>query len=123
MSEATRPDHWICLAGGNALGAFHIGALEALLAEDIPLTRVAGASIGAITAGLWLGGPRETAGRRLRTFWQRAEEKSALGILRGFRQMAALRSVLGGQQWLFRPSLPGLWAAHPLAHRPAATQR
>lgn len=115
MTGLSRPDHWVCLAGGNALGAFHRGAVEALLEEGLPVTRVAGASIGAVTAALWLGGPPETAAERLRAFWQRSQDNSVLGILRGARQMAAVRAMTGGQPWMFHPSLPGFWAMHPLA--------
>lgn len=115
MAERSPPDHWVCLAGGNALGAFHLGAVQALLEEGTPVTRVAGASIGAVTAALWLGGPPGTAAERLGLFWQRARDKSALGILRGARQMAAMRALMGGQPWLFQPTLPGFWAMHPFA--------
>lgn len=115
MAELSRPDHWACLAGGNALGAFHLGAIQTLVEAEIPVSRVAGASIGAVTAGLWLGGPPETAAERIEAFWDRAQDNSVLGPLRGMRQMAALRALLGGQPLLFRPTLPGLWAAHPLA--------
>lgn len=115
MAERSPPDHWVCLAGGNALGAFHLGAVQALLEEGVPVTRVAGASIGALTAALWLGGPPETAVERLRSFWQRARDNSVFGILRGARQMAAMRALMGGQPWLFHPTLPGVWAMHPFA--------
>lgn len=115
MAKRPPPDHWVCLAGGNALGAFHRGAIEALVEARLPITRVAGASIGAIMAALWLGGPPERAGERLRTFWRRSQDNTVLGMLRGARQMAALRALTGGEPWLFHPTFPGFWAMHPLA--------
>lgn len=115
MAERSPPDHWLCLAGGNALGAFHRGAVEALVEEGIPITRVAGASIGAVTAALWLGGPPESAGERLRSFWRRSQDNAVLGLLRGARQMAAMRALTGGMPWLFHPALPGFWAMYPFA--------
>ncbi|MRX51335.1 patatin-like phospholipase family protein [Paracoccus sp. S-4012] len=115
MTEHSSSERWVCLAGGNALGAFHLGAIEALLDARVPVRRVAGASIGAVVAALWLGGPPDGAAGRLRAFWTRAEGTSASGGLRFSRQMAAIRALLGGRPRLFLPTLPGLWAAHPLA--------
>lgn len=115
MTLKSSREHWVCLAGGNALGAFHVGAVEALLEAGVTVQRVAGASIGALTAALWLGGPRETASQRLRAFWKRSENPLVWAGLRGSRQMAALQAMLGGRPGVFAPTLPGFWAAHPLA--------
>lgn len=115
MAHHPSPDHWVCLAGGNALGSFHMGAIEALVRARVPVSRVAGASIGAVMAGLWLGGPPETAPDRIGAFWRRARDRSALSDLRAVRQAAAMRAFLGGRPRLFGPTLPGLWAMHPLA--------
>ena len=41
---------WLCLSGGNALGAYHAGAYQALHSAGIEPTRIAGASIGGIIA-------------------------------------------------------------------------
>ncbi|WP_153505160.1 patatin-like phospholipase family protein [Cumulibacter manganitolerans] len=114
MPGPLAPEHWVCLAGGNALGAFHAGALEALLEAEPPVTRVAGASIGAVSAGLLAGGPRDRAAERLRTYWARAEDRSAAGLLPASRQAAASRAMTGGRLGLFHPSLPGIWGALPL---------
>lgn len=115
MAEDSPTENWVCLAGGNALGAFHLGVVEALLDANVPVRRVAGASIGAVTAALWLGGPRETAMQRLRTFWARAEDRSVFAGLRAARQTSAMRALLGGRPRLFNPTVPGIWAIHPLA--------
>ena len=55
MTDYTSPEHWVCLAGGNALGAFHVGAVTQILNADVSVQRVAGSSIGAVTGALWLG--------------------------------------------------------------------
>ena len=115
MAEDSLTEHWVCLAGGNALGAFHLGAIEVLLDAGLPVRRVAGASIGAITAALWLGGPREMAKQRMRAFWARAVDRSVFAGTRPARQTSALRALLGGRPWLFNPTLPGIWAMHFLA--------
>ena len=115
MTQNSSPEHWVCLAGGNALGAFHVGAIEALLEAGITVPRIAGASIGAVMAALWLGGPRETAGERLRAFWQRSENPFIRAGFRQSRQMAAMHAMLGGRPGMYAPALPGFWAAHPLA--------
>lgn len=108
------PEYWICLAGGSALGAFHWGAIEALLDSGISAQRVAGASAGAVMAALWLGGARETAKQRMETFWRRATDSAVLGGQNAWRQAGALRALLGGKPDLFVPVLPGFWAISPL---------
>lgn len=129
MAERPAPEHWVCLAGGNALGAFHAGAIGALLDAGLHVDRVAGASIGAILAALWLGGPRETAHLRLAAFWEQAADNSVPLGTRAARQAAALRALLGGRPGLFAPTLPGLWAMYPMVpdddhiHSPDALRR
>ena len=59
--------------------------------------------------------PPETAPERIGAFWRRAADRSALSDLRALRQAAAMRALLGGRPRLFGPTLPGLWAMHPLA--------
>lgn len=115
MTEQSPPEHWACLAGGNALGIFQAGAIEALLDADVRITRVAGTSIGAVTAALWFGGPAESAAHRLRTYWERATENYVVGGVRAARRAAASRALVGGQSGLFRPSLPGFFSATPMA--------
>lgn len=64
-------DGWetvLVLGGGNALGAYHLGVCEALLARDEP-DRVLGCSIGAVTGAILLGNPPEERVGKLREFW------------------------------------------------------
>ena len=64
----------LVLAGGNALGAYHAGAYEALHENGVEPAWIAGASIGAVTAAIILGNPPEQRLARLRDFWRLAEQ-------------------------------------------------
>ena len=56
------------MSGGNALGAYHAGAYEALSAAGVAPTRIAGASIGAVVGALIAGNAPEDRIPRLRQF-------------------------------------------------------
>ena len=53
---AERPKIGLALSGGGARGAAHIGVLEVLEAERIPVDCIAGTSMGAIVGGLYAAG-------------------------------------------------------------------
>lgn len=106
-------NHVLSFSGGNALGVFHAGAVQALAERGIMPAHVAGTSIGAITGALWLGGPPEQAVERLTAFWQGSVDGLALGGASALRKASALRALLMGRPALFRPGLPGFWAALP----------
>ena len=46
----------LVLGGGGARGAAHIGVLQVLEREHIPICRVSGTSMGAIVGGLYAAG-------------------------------------------------------------------
>ncbi|WP_169712121.1 patatin-like phospholipase family protein [Paracoccus contaminans] len=106
-------NHVLSFSGGNALGVFHAGAVQALIERGIMPAHVAGTSIGAITGALWLGGPPEQAVERLTAFWQGSVDGLALGGASALRKASALRALLVGRPALFRPGLPGFLAALP----------
>lgn len=60
----------LALAGGNALGAFEAGALTELLRAGREPETVAGTSIGAINAALFLGARDGDPERTLKRFWE-----------------------------------------------------
>ncbi len=60
----------LALAGGNALGAFEAGALAELSRARHDVEVVAGTSIGAINAGLFLGARDGDPERTLMRFWE-----------------------------------------------------
>lgn len=55
-AEARRPRIGLVLGGGGALGFAHIGVLEALEENRIPIDFIAGTSMGAIVAGMYASG-------------------------------------------------------------------
>jgi NTE family protein len=58
------------LQGGGALGAYHIGAYEALASHNLHPDWVAGISIGAINAAIIAGNPPERRVERLSELWE-----------------------------------------------------
>jgi NTE family protein len=60
----------LMLQGGGALGAYHIGAYQALAEHDLHPDWVAGISIGAINAAVIAGNPPECRVDRLTALWE-----------------------------------------------------
>ncbi|MBW6425204.1 patatin-like phospholipase family protein [Rhizobium sp. XQZ8] len=110
---------WLCLSGGNALGAYQAGAIQALLEAGVAFDRVAGASIGAVNGALIVGNHPQDRVARLNDFWRVATETLSFISHHGpfhqaARMRAAVQALLTGNPGLFRPSLPGLWSLLPL---------
>ncbi len=112
----------LVLSGGNALGAYHGGAYEALQEQGLDPIWIAGASIGAVTGALILGNVPEDRVERLREFWRMAEQfgppESLIQSWRGFsstfaKSLAAAQTLVTGRPGLFAPRLPGVWSALP----------
>ncbi|MCZ0961028.1 patatin-like phospholipase family protein [Paracoccus benzoatiresistens] len=100
---------WLCLAGGNALGAFHVGAWQAIEASGMRVTRIAGASIGAVVAALIAGSPPDRRDNTLRQFLSHVGQRRSLTGRR-----AAVAGLLAmGHPTLFVPSWPGIWEILP----------
>ena len=66
----TTPTVALMLQGGGALGAYHIGAYEALAEHDLHPDWVAGISIGAINAAVIAGNPPDERVERLAALWE-----------------------------------------------------
>ncbi len=102
------------LGGGNALGAYHLGVCEELLAELSP-DRIVGTSIGAITGAILAGNPPETRLDQLRAFWRQARRPGpppgwGWSELRARESvLAGLGALLGGRPGLFHGGLTALW--------------
>lgn len=119
----------VVFGGGNALGAYHGGVVEALEADDVRAGWVAGSSIGAVTAALVAG---TEPGRRvsaLREFWRRGAQQDGFAywipepLRKPLHLTAALGARLAGRPLLFRPRVgeliggdgnPGLYDAGPM---------
>lgn len=98
----------IALAGGNALGAFHAGALSALERSGRCPSAVSGASIGAINAVLFAAPRNDDRSATLRTFWETAAQ-DLFSFSRGQQEFsAAILSMLFG-----RPSLSVSYLSFP----------
>ncbi|CAN7703304.1 patatin-like phospholipase family protein [Rhizobium sp. LjRoot98] len=111
-SIGASPEVWLCLSGGNALGAYHAGAYTALHAAGIRPKRIAGTSVGAIVAALIAGNRPEDRVARLDEFWRLAASDVAIAnfvrFWDGSKIASSLGTLLHGRPGLFQPSL-GLW--------------
>ena len=65
-----KPTVALMLQGGGALGAYHIGAYQALAERDLHPDWVAGISIGAINSAVIAGNRREDRVDRLTALWE-----------------------------------------------------
>ncbi len=68
--DAKKPTYVLVLQGGGALGAYHIGAYQALAEHGVPPDWVCGISIGAINAAVIAGNPPERRLARLEALWE-----------------------------------------------------
>jgi NTE family protein len=116
----------LALGGGAALGAYHLGVIEALAARGIEPEWIVGVSIGAVTAAIWAGAPPEERLPRLREFWATAAQTDWPGLKVADTRPGqdgdaqALRALLWGRPGVFAPRYPGLWSLLPLTPRDVA---
>jgi len=106
----------LVLQGGGALGAYQVGCYEALHEAGIEPDWVIGTSIGAINAALIAGNARENRLARLRDFWARIEQGSALDPLTFWTGLSNLSTNLAtmtrGIPAFFTPNLAGWMGSH-----------
>lgn len=109
----------LVMGGGNALGAYHLGVCEALLAVAEPRW-IVGCSIGAVTAAILLGNPPETRLDRLREFWRQVAFHDELWAgwmpapLRArWSNGLGLNALLAGRRGITAPRFPGLLSLLP----------
>ncbi|WP_210528735.1 patatin-like phospholipase family protein [Rubellimicrobium arenae] len=109
----------LVLGGGNALGAYHMGVCEALLARTEP-DWVVGCSIGAVTAAILLGNPPEVRLSRLREFWTETRQGDGpwMAFMPGpvrarWSNGFGLNALLAGRPGLSQPRFPGLLSILP----------
>ncbi len=125
----------LVLQGGGALGAYQGGVIEGLREIDLHPNWVAGISIGALNCAIIAGNPPETRVQKLREFWEticRPPSAAATAMTSAmdmfgpaatgmfdmarsatekmFGSMAAMRTIVEGQQGFFtpRPFAPGM---------------
>ncbi len=73
-----KPTIALILQGGGALGAYHVGAVEAMQEAGYAPDWVAGISIGAFNAAIIAGNPAERRIERLNAFWETISRPDAV---------------------------------------------
>ncbi len=108
-SSQAKPTVALMLQGGGALGAYHIGAYQALAEHDLHPDWVAGISIGAINAAVVAGNPPDERIDRLTALWEAISWPDlpaplALTALQTPHSMGSIaEAVLFGQPNFFTP--------------------
>lgn len=70
VNGSAKPRVVLVLQGGGALGAYHVGAYQALSEYGFEPNWFCGISIGAINAAILAGNKSNQRLQRLREFWQ-----------------------------------------------------
>lgn len=119
MDRARSDDIVLVLQGGGALGAYQAGVFEALAAENVAPTWIAGISIGATNGALIAGNAPVERLERLREFWEIVSSSMPGpvwrpdGGLHGWLNgAAAIQALLFGVPGFFAPRVPP-WPLQP----------
>jgi NTE family protein len=106
----------LVLQGGGALGAFQVGAYEALQKAGIEPDWVIGTSIGAINGAIIAGNPPERRLEKLHAFWQGVEQREGAAFPAFFaglsHNVANFATFTRGISTFFEPNLQSLLGAH-----------
>lgn len=99
----------LCLAGGNALGAYQAGFCATLDQAGWRFPVIAATSIGAVNAALLISG----GAAALTAFWEAARRETPPWPWAALpaRRVTMLSTLLSGHPRLFRPTVPGLLSA------------
>lgn len=108
ISFASRDfDVALVLSGGNALGAYHAGAWEALAEAGLEPDWIAGASAGALSGAILCGNPPERRLDRFAEFWRPGVGMPTVsgwsGTETARRSAAAVLTLAVGQPDVFLP--------------------
>lgn len=107
----------LILQGGGALGAYHIGAYQALEEAGYLPNWVSGISIGAINSAIIVGNRPGDRLDRLETLWTEISRPDHWGtmLVGGFRKLfntgSAMTAILCGQPNFFTPRFPSPYLA------------
>jgi NTE family protein len=99
----------LVLQGGGALGAYQVGAYQALHEAGVEPDWVIGTSIGAINASLIAGNAPEDRMERLQEFWRRMQHSPWVELLGAWPLgplTTNLATITQGIPAFFRPNLP-----------------
>jgi NTE family protein len=95
--------------GGGSLGAYQVGAYEALAERNYNPDTVIGISIGALNAAIIAGNPPESRKQKLHEFWDKITTKmpfpmlTNLGLAKFHNWVSANMSLTMGQDGFFVP--------------------
>ncbi len=109
----------LVLQGGGALGAYHIGAFQALQEAGYAPDWIAGISIGAVNAAILAGNPPEDQLGKLEAFWHDISRPDGWGSLLAaptrtlFNAGSNAETLLAGQPNFFTPRVPGPYLSPP----------
>ncbi|WP_152568786.1 patatin-like phospholipase family protein [Microvirga sp. BSC39] len=101
----------LVLQGGGALGAYQVGAYQALQEAGVEPDWVIGTSIGAINASLIAGNAPEDRLERLREFWSRMQHEPWMELLGAWSPMGMLATNLT----TIAHGIPAFFRPNPLA--------
>ena len=97
----------LVLQGGGALGAFQVGAYQAMHEAGIEPDWVIGTSIGAINGAIIAGNPPEHRLKRLHAFWEGVQQQGGADVPAFFgsfaQTMANLATITRGIPTFFTP--------------------
>ena len=106
----------LVLQGGGALGAYQVGAYEALHDAGVEPDWVIGTSIGAINASLIAGNAPEDRMPRLQEFWRRLQHGPWLDFIGALPMVGPyacnLATIGYGIPAFFKPNLPAFAGLH-----------
>ncbi|MGQ5524031.1 patatin-like phospholipase family protein [Chitinimonas sp. PSY-7] len=111
-NHAQKPKVALILQGGGALGAYHIGAYQALHEAGYEPDWISGISIGAINACILAGNEPEDRLSKLETLWREISRPGLDGFLfegemrRLYNQFSYLSAVMLGQPNFWQPRFP-----------------
>jgi NTE family protein len=109
----------LVLQGGGALGAYHIGAYQAMHEAGYAPDWVAGTSIGAITSAALVGNPPEDRLDKLHELWHEISRPDEWGawlpgpLVKAFNAGSAMETTLFGQPNFFSPNLVSPYLSVP----------
>ncbi|WP_237684434.1 patatin-like phospholipase family protein [Pseudaminobacter soli (ex Zhang et al. 2022)] len=106
----------LVLQGGGALGAYQVGAYQALHEAGVEPDWVIGTSIGAINASLIAGNAPEHRMKRLQEFWSRMQSGSWVKLLENWPVVGSVATnattITHGIPAFFRPNPPAFLGFH-----------
>ncbi|WP_028022285.1 patatin-like phospholipase family protein [Enterovibrio calviensis] len=111
-----KPTVCLVLQGGGALGAYHIGAYQALTEAGFTPDWFAGISIGALNAAILAGNTPDKRLGQLETFWERISRPGTdieipPFFAQAFNSASAQQALMFGQPDFFTPRPVNPWLA------------